>query len=115
MEIAEGNFRVKHRAVVAGHVSITTEDDGGICLMQRTNLGWQISHPYWALLGAKRAFSHVDFDDNKGAYVPTVSDGNLAQYLGEAIITWKGNQELLLHGYVHTHNKIRHLNRRLSS
>ncbi|KAK0639582.1 hypothetical protein B0T16DRAFT_246005 [Cercophora newfieldiana] len=93
--------RVERRmtiAVVTGHVSITAEDDGGICLMRRTDLGWQMSHPYWALLEAKRAFDRVDFDGNKGAYVPTVSDSNLAQYLGEAIITWKGNQSLLPHG-----------------
>ncbi len=106
---AEVRPRVERRmttAVVTGHVSITAEDDGGICLMQRTNLGWQMSHPYWALLEAKRAFSHVVFDDNKGAYYPQSQTGTLPQYLGEAIITWKGNQALLPHGYAHTHNKL---------
>ncbi|KAK3364190.1 hypothetical protein B0T25DRAFT_598066 [Lasiosphaeria hispida] len=92
--------RVERRmttAIVAGRVSITAEDDGGICLMRRTGPGWQMRHPYWALLEAKRAFTHVEFDKRTDDFRPTVSDGNLAQYLGEAIITWKANPELLPH------------------
>lgn len=95
---AEVRPRVERRTTkthVAGKVPITAEDDGGICRMRRLGPGWKMNHPYLALLEAKRAFKHIDFDQRTGKYIPTISNENLAQYLGEAVITWKGNQEFL--------------------
>jgi len=80
---------------VAGDVPVTSEDDGGICRMQRLKHGWEMKHPYLALLEAKRAFKYIHFDPVTGKYSPIVSDKHLAQYLGEAVITWKGNPNLL--------------------
>lgn len=93
--------RVERRttnAHIAGDVHISAEDDGGICQMRRRGLGWEMRHPYLALLEAKRAFKHIHFDEKTGSYTPAVSNENLAQYLGEAVITWKENPKLLQHG-----------------
>jgi len=87
--------RMTTNAKVAGGVPITAEDDGGICRMQRLKHGWGMEHPYLALLEAKRAFKYIHFDDKSGKYSPIVSNEHLAQYLGEAVITWKGNPNLL--------------------
>jgi hypothetical protein len=51
--------------------------------------------PYLALLEAKRGFKQIYFDENKGDYIPVVSNENLAQCLGEAVITKKGNLEYI--------------------
>ncbi|KAK1828092.1 hypothetical protein QBC39DRAFT_360092 [Podospora conica] len=101
VEVRPRMERQRATAMVAGRVSIAAEDDGGICLMRRTGPGWQMRHPYWALIEAKRAFASTDTDgDPTDHFRPTISDGNLAQYLGEAIITWKANPELLPHSKV---------------
>ncbi|GAB0134273.1 hypothetical protein EsDP_00002652, partial [Epichloe bromicola] len=73
---------------------VTCEDDGGICRFARESLSWQPAHPYLALLEGKRAFKqfHIDWAGNSH---PVVTDETLAQYLGEAVITWHGNRELL--------------------
>lgn len=86
------------KAYIAGGVSITAEDDGGICRMRRQGLGWEMQNPYLALLEAKKAFRHLHFNEKTGKDIPVVSNENLAQCLGEAIIAWKGNQKLLQHG-----------------
>lgn len=86
------------KAYIAGDVSIIAEDDGGICQMRRRGLGWEMQHPYLALLEAKKAFRHIHFDEKTGKDVPVVSNENLAQCFGEALIAWKGNQKLLRHG-----------------
>ncbi|KAI1347808.1 hypothetical protein F5Y01DRAFT_232482 [Xylaria sp. FL0043] len=81
---------------IAG-ASISAEDDGGLCQMRRDAHGWKMLHPYLALLEAKKAFKQY-FEDKAGRYMPIVSNQTLAQYLGEAVITWKGNKELLQRG-----------------
>jgi hypothetical protein len=82
---------------VKGSVAVTAEDDGGICRMRWQNHGWVMDHAYLALLEAKRAFKHIHFDEKTGKHIPVVSNENLAQYLGEAVIAWKKHQMLLQH------------------
>jgi hypothetical protein len=53
--------------------------------MRWENHGWVMDHAYLALLEAKRTFKHI----------PIVSNENLPQYLGEAVITWRKHQERL--------------------
>ncbi|KAI0435842.1 hypothetical protein F4803DRAFT_276767 [Xylaria telfairii] len=76
---------------------VSAEDDGGLCEMRRDTDGWKMLHPYLALLEAKKAFKQY-FEGKAGRYMPIVSNQTLAQYLGEAVITWKENQELLQRG-----------------
>jgi hypothetical protein len=80
---------------VTGMNNVTTEDDGGICQMGRLAHRWTMVHPYLALLEAKRAFKYIYFDEWTGDYKPVISNETLAQYLGEAVVTWKANRELL--------------------
>jgi hypothetical protein len=80
---------------VAGAITITAEDDGGVCRMRWDHHGWVMDHAYLALLEAKRAFKHINFDEKTGKHIPIVSNENLAQYLGEAVITWRKHQEIL--------------------
>ncbi|RSL57388.1 hypothetical protein CEP54_008328 [Fusarium duplospermum] len=97
---AEVRPRIERRMTntrVAGEILVTAEDDGGICRMRRLKHGWGMEHPYLALLEAKRAFKDIHFDERTESYHPIVSNENLAQYLGEAVITWKENQKLLHH------------------
>lgn len=86
--------RITSVAVVAGS-RLVAQDDGGIYSVNREGEGWLVDHPWLALLEAKRAFKHVDFNSESGEYVPVVTDENLAQYLGEAVITWKANRNQL--------------------
>ena len=79
-------------------VPITAEDDGGICRMRRYPDGWHEGNPYLALLEAKRSFKDLRVDERTGNCIPVVSNENLAQWLGEAVITWKGKQGHLEHG-----------------
>jgi len=67
--------------------------------MRRRHLGWEMHHPCIALIEAKRAFAHGSFD-KAGNYIPLTSNENLAQYLGEAVITWKADQDLYQDQYV---------------
>jgi len=86
--------RKQARASVAGVYNFSAEDDGGICQMEQHARGWRMVHPYLALLEAKRSFKYITVDginDRKRI----VSNGTLAQYLGEAVATWKANRELL--------------------
>ncbi|KAJ9155544.1 hypothetical protein NKR23_g2112 [Pleurostoma richardsiae] len=83
---------------VAGAVSITAEDDGGVCRMRWLNNAWVMDNEYLVLLEAKRKFQGIQFDDKSGRYKPIVPTDNLAQCLGEAVIAWKEHQQLLRHG-----------------
>jgi len=68
----EVRARVGHRtskAIIAGSVLVTAEDDGGICQMRRQHLGWEMHHPCIALIEAKRAFAHGSCD-KAGNYIP---------------------------------------------
>jgi hypothetical protein len=87
------------KAHIARDVIVTAEDDGGICRMWRRGLGWEMLHPYIALVEAKRAFKKGYFSEKTGNYTPVTSNENLAQYLGEAVITWKGNPGLFQDEY----------------
>lgn len=82
-------------ARIAGTVHISAEDDGGICKMRRSTNGWEMIHAHLALLEAKRAFKRIVINDKSGEVIPVVSNENLAQYLGEAVIVWKKYQKLL--------------------
>jgi hypothetical protein len=48
--------------------------------------------PWLALPEAKRAFRHVAFSPDIGEYALVVTNENLAQYLGEAVIAWKADR-----------------------
>jgi hypothetical protein len=76
-------------------ITIRSEDDGGICRMRKRYGFWEMDHPYQALLEAKRFFKDIVFDTKGNKHVPVVSNEYLAQYLGEAIIAWGSNQQLL--------------------
>lgn len=87
--------RLKATIRVAGIHDVGAEDDGGICRMDRHAHGWMMGHPYLALIEAKRAFKYIHFDEWTGEHKPVVSNETLAQYLGEAVISWRANREFL--------------------
>ncbi|KAK3369568.1 hypothetical protein B0T24DRAFT_557611 [Lasiosphaeria ovina] len=80
--------------------AVAAEDDGGIYRMRRgaAGKGWEMDHPYLAGIEAKRAFNRLDFDGRMTSYIPVISNENLAQYLGEAIIMYKANYDFLANG-----------------
>lgn len=80
---------------VINKTTVKAEDDGGISMLRRHSEGWQETNPFLALIEAKRAFQSLAYNDNEAQHEPIVSDRTLAQYLGEAVITWKANQKLL--------------------
>lgn len=80
-----------HAACGVGH--IIAEDDGGICRMERLPLGWAMTHPYVALLEAKRAFRHTQVSTTTGETRPIVSNEVVAQCFGEAVATWVANRD----------------------
>jgi hypothetical protein len=82
---------------VGGTITVTAEDDGGVCRMCWKNRGWVMDHTYLALLDAKGAFKHIHFDEGTGKHIPVVSNENLAQYLAEAVIAWRKRQKILRH------------------
>ncbi|KAK3331664.1 hypothetical protein B0T19DRAFT_413733 [Cercophora scortea] len=94
LEVRARIERIATTASIAGN-SVAAEDNGGICLMRQSQPGWTMKHAYMALVEAKRAFRYIQYHKNSDSCVPVVSRDNLAQYLGEAVITWKGNSELL--------------------
>lgn len=57
--------------------------------------GWMMGHPYIAILEAKSAFKYIHVDERTEDRKPVVSNETLAQYLGEAVISWTANRELL--------------------
>ncbi|KAI0399639.1 hypothetical protein F4802DRAFT_602827 [Xylaria palmicola] len=88
------------RKMTSTHIAgalVSAEDDGGLCQMRRSPDGWKMLHPYLAMIEAKKAFKHYS-EDKAGRYMPIISNQNLAQYLGEAVITWKENQKFLQRG-----------------
>ncbi|KAH7247243.1 uncharacterized protein BKA55DRAFT_514584 [Fusarium redolens] len=74
---------------------VRPRDDGGICKMRKRYGFWEVEHPYQALLEAKRVFKDIEFNEKENKHVPVLSNEYLAQYLGEAVITWGSNQQLL--------------------
>lgn len=97
MEVRLRVERKRSTISVAGRDNITAEDDGGICSMELDPGGWVIDNPYLALLEAKRSFKHIHIDE-RGNISPLMSNETVAQYLGEAVITWKANQDSLGQG-----------------
>lgn len=87
--------RKKAELRLSNLITIRSEDDGGICRMRKRYGFWEMDHPYQALLEAKRFFKDIVFDTKGNKHVPVVSNEYLAQYLGEAIIAWGSNQQLL--------------------
>lgn len=82
-----------HAVNNVGH--IIAEDDGGICRMERQVVGWTMTHPYIALLEAKRAFRHVQVSNTAGETRPIVSNSVIAQCFGEAVVAWMANRRLI--------------------
>ncbi|KAL4766992.1 hypothetical protein BDW60DRAFT_212403 [Aspergillus nidulans var. acristatus] len=98
----EGNYitdsrpaEVRRRGTI-----IRAGDDGGICSMDRQTHGSDMGHPYLALLEAKKAFEQIWFDDRTEQRKPVVSNETLAQYLGEALISWKAARHFMNKEYV---------------
>jgi hypothetical protein len=54
-----------------------------------------MGHPYLAFIEAKRAFKYIRLDERTGDYTPVMANETLAQYLGEAVISWRANREFL--------------------
>ncbi|KAK4034730.1 hypothetical protein C8A01DRAFT_38835 [Parachaetomium inaequale] len=83
--------------VTINDAKITAEDDGGICRMRRAGpgRGWKTENAFLALIEAKRAFQGIHCDEKTGNVEPIVSDRTLAQYLGEAVITWMANRKVV--------------------
>lgn len=73
----------------------SAEDDGGICKVNKASYGWQTKYSSLALLESKKEFKAMKVYNFTGARKPIVSNETLAQYLGEALATWKTGQELL--------------------
>ncbi|KFA80529.1 hypothetical protein S40288_10033 [Stachybotrys chartarum IBT 40288] len=90
--------RIMTSTIVAGKVPISAEDDGGICLMELNMDQWIMKNPYIAILEAKRASMRVHYDEKTETVRPIESSETLAQKVGEAVIAWKENQELLKDG-----------------
>ncbi|KAK4075265.1 hypothetical protein Purlil1_12695 [Purpureocillium lilacinum] len=95
--LSEVRARVERQRsyVVNGIGHIVAEDDGGICRMERRAVGWTMTHPYIALLEAKRAFRHVQVNNITGETRPVVSNEVLAQCFGEAVVAWMANRRLI--------------------
>lgn len=88
--------RVEHRrseAYVGNTVSVC-EDDGGIGRYVKYDYGWVLDHAYFASFEVKRAQKLCE-DPRTGNRIPLMSNATLAQTLGEAVLTWCANQELL--------------------
>ena len=56
--------------------------------------GWTMDNPYLALIEAIIGFPLIN-TNKSGEIFPIISDDNLAQYLGDAVVTWKENQDHL--------------------
>ncbi|TWU70496.1 hypothetical protein ED733_000739 [Metarhizium rileyi] len=84
---------MRDQATVAG-VNNTFEDDAGMSKYIRQAIGWALVHPYMALIEAKRA-QGIHIDSRTGRSSPVVSNDMTAQYLGEAVLAWRANRNLL--------------------
>ena len=67
---------------------VRAEDDGGLCSVKRVGGEWVVNNPYLALFEAKKALHGFD-------KVPIIHNKTLAQFLGEAIVTWKEKRNLV--------------------
>jgi len=75
--------RARCTTKVAQLYSITAEDDGGIYRASRTHSsGWKMSHPFLAILEAKRAFERVEFDTTANNFTHLISNDTPAHILG---------------------------------
>ena len=99
IEIRTRIDRRRARANIAGTTGITCEDDGGICAYRQLTDGWEAERPYLALFEGKRAFRQLRVDPHTDRSSPMVSDDTVAQYLGEAVITWQANRSSLKQEY----------------
>ncbi|EFY95416.1 hypothetical protein X797_011015 [Metarhizium robertsii] len=93
-EIRARTRSMRGQATVAGVKNITFEDDAGISRYTRIADGWRLAHPYLALIEAKRA-KDIRIDPRTGRSSPVVSNDTIAQYLGEAVLAWRANRDLL--------------------
>ncbi|KAG5982534.1 hypothetical protein E4U55_001754 [Claviceps digitariae] len=80
---------MRSMASIAGVEEVTCEDDGGIALYVNNKGSWKIVKPFLASLEAKRAPKNLKDDGS-----PELDDDILAQYLGEAVLTWRANPDL---------------------
>lgn len=87
--------RRKCTTSVAGKYEISAEDDGGICMMYHEGHIWNMKHPSLALLEAKKAFKYMHFNEKSRNPKPVVSNATLAQYLGEALVSWRSSGEFM--------------------
>lgn len=109
MDVRPRIQRMSTKVVVGGQVTISAEDDGGICQMRRAGPGWKMHNPFLALIEAKKAFRHIYFDEKTESYEPVTSNEHLAQCFGEAVITWKGNRKSIGDKYVGLVNQCQEL------
>ncbi|KAG5926975.1 hypothetical protein E4U42_002753 [Claviceps africana] len=95
MEFRARMDRRRSTANIAG-VEVTCEDDRGIAFCKKhSEHGWQTIDHFVASFEAKRSTRGLDVDDHTTRSSPVVTDDTLAQYLGEAVLTWRANQKLL--------------------
>ncbi|KAG8407979.1 hypothetical protein J3459_018294 [Metarhizium acridum] len=92
-EIRARTKSMRGQATVAG-VNNTFEDDAGIGRYIRQADSWALVHPYMALIEAKRA-KDIHIDPQTGRSSPVVSNNTIAQYLGEAVLAWRANRDVL--------------------
>ncbi|QUC22974.1 uncharacterized protein UV8b_07215 [Ustilaginoidea virens] len=95
MEVRARVERITARASIAGVKNITSEDDSGVSIYTKKPTGWFLAHPSMALIEAKRASNCISIDPRNGRSSPIVSNGTIAQYLGEAVLTWREKQDEL--------------------
>lgn len=89
--------RKTSRTTVADQ-DVTAEDDGGICRAKPSEgYGWKVEDDFLAIIEAKKAFQRIEYSPQSGP-TPVVSNEALAQYLAEAVITWKTSQMRLSRG-----------------
>ncbi|KAG6017786.1 hypothetical protein E4U54_003170, partial [Claviceps lovelessii] len=89
--------RERSKANVANVIGITCIDDRGIALCEKKGDNWTTINPFMASFEVKRALRNI----KEGAgdrTSPRVTDNILAQYLGEAVLTWRANPKVLTKG-----------------
>lgn len=98
--------RKTSKAAITGK-RFTAQDDRGIYKAKLVNRGtdWKVIDDFLAILKAKRAFQSID-DSQRSGTTPVVSNETLAQYLAEAVITWKANEWGSSKGYVRSRSAV---------
>lgn len=92
----EVQTRVKRRkctTYVAGMYQISAEDDGGTYKVRHHDQDWAMRNPSLAVLKAKKAFKYMRFDKTSGQLKSVISNATLAQYLGEALVSWRAARQ----------------------